>query len=148
MTFFSFSTLEILSCFFCFWYIVSDNSLFLCIYCLFVFFLAAFKSVSSHWFSAIDHKVLWCFLFVYPTWGSWSSLDLWQYSFHQIWKYLRHCFFKYCPLSGVLQLSLYWSESEGCSVMSNSVTPRTIHHGILQARILEWVAFPFCRGSS
>ena len=21
-------------------------------------------------------------------------------------------------------------------------------HGILQARILEWVAFPFCRGSS
>ena len=29
-------------------------------------------------------------------------------------------------------------------------TPRTIHtvYGILQARILEWVAFPFSRGSS
>ena len=29
-------------------------------------------------------------------------------------------------------------------------TPRTIHavHGILQVRILEWVAFPFSRGSS
>ena len=27
-------------------------------------------------------------------------------------------------------------------------TPRTIVHGILQARILEWVAFPFSRGAS
>ena len=36
-------------------------------------------------------------------------------------------------------------ESEICSVMSNSLR----HHGlILQARILEWVAFPFSRGSS
>ena len=29
-----------------------------------------------------------------------------------------------------------------------SVTPWTVVHGILQARILEWVAFPFSRGSS
>ena len=28
-----------------------------------------------------------------------------------------------------------------------SATPRTVH-GILQARILEWVGFPFSRGSS
>ena len=35
-------------------------------------------------------------------------------------------------------------ESESCSVASNSLRP----HGILQARILEWVAFPFSRGSS
>ena len=28
------------------------------------------------------------------------------------------------------------------------VTPWAIVHGILQARILEWVAFPFSRGSS
>ena len=26
-------------------------------------------------------------------------------------------------------------------------TPRTVVHGILQARILKWVAFPFSRGS-
>ena len=26
--------------------------------------------------------------------------------------------------------------------------PRTVGHGILQARTLEWVAFPFSRGSS
>ena len=55
----------------------------------------------------------------------------------------------------------YWSkymcvhnfDSESHSVVSNScdpmdsATPWTLH-GILQARILEWVAFPFSRGSS
>ena len=37
-----------------------------------------------------------------------------------------------------------WGESESCSVLSNSLRPL----GILQARILEWIAFPFSRGSS
>ena len=37
-------------------------------------------------------------------------------------------------------------ESESCSVMSNPMDYTV--HGILQARILEWVAFPFSRGSS
>ena len=31
------------------------------------------------------------------------------------------------------------------SVVSDSATPWTVVHGILQARILEWVAFPFRR---
>ena len=35
-------------------------------------------------------------------------------------------------------------ESESCSVVSDSLPP----HGILWARILAWVAFPFSRGSS
>ena len=39
------------------------------------------------------------------------------------------------------------SESESHSVVSNSLRPHAVH-GILQARILEWVAFPFSRGSS
>ena len=41
-----------------------------------------------------------------------------------------------------------WSQNR--SVVSNSFeTPMDyIVHGILQARILEWVAFPFSRGSS
>ena len=44
---------------------------------------------------------------------------------------------------------LYESESESCSVESDSLQPRGLYtvHGILQARILEWVAFPFSRGS-
>ena len=35
-------------------------------------------------------------------------------------------------------------------VLSNSLRPHGLYivHGILQARILEWVAFPFSRGSS
>ena len=43
------------------------------------------------------------------------------------------------PQSGVM-----YSESESHSVVSDSLQP----HGILQARILEWVAFPFSRVSS
>ena len=39
------------------------------------------------------------------------------------------------------------SENESHPVVSDSVTPWTVH-GILQARILEWVALPFSRGSS
>ena len=38
---------------------------------------------------------------------------------------------------------------ESCSVVSDSLHPMDYTvHGILQARILEWVVFPFSRGSS
>ena len=41
------------------------------------------------------------------------------------------------------------AENERHLVMSNSLCPMDYTvHGILQARILEWVAFPFSRGSS
>ena len=40
------------------------------------------------------------------------------------------------------------SESESHSVMSDSEVPWNVVRGILQARILEWVTFPFSRGSS
>ena len=41
------------------------------------------------------------------------------------------------------------SESESHSVVSNSLQPMDYSvDGILQARILEWVIFPFSRGSS
>ena len=39
------------------------------------------------------------------------------------------------------------SMSENCSVVSSNPMDYTVH-GILQARILEWVTFPFSRGSS
>ena len=49
-----------------------------------------------------------------------------------------------------LTSSCLLNESESCSIMSNSMRPHGLYiiHGILQARILEWVAFPFARGSS
>ena len=40
------------------------------------------------------------------------------------------------------------SESESRSVVSDSLRPHGLVHGILQARVLERVAFPFSRGSS
>ena len=42
-------------------------------------------------------------------------------------------------------LSFHFPRSE---TESQSVMPCNTVHGILQARILEWVVFPFCKGSS
>ena len=58
--------------------------------------------------------------------------------------------FTYCWLLGLILLQVYESEKwkslshvpTFCNPMNYTV------HGILQARILEWVAFPFSRGSS
>ena len=63
----------------------------------------------------------------------------------------------HCPLPAISVYVLWsvmclWSEakwSESCSVVSDSLWPMDcIVHGILQARILVQVAFPFSRGSS
>ena len=53
-------------------------------------------------------------------------------------------------LSLYLKAKVSESESESCSVMSDSLQPQWTVQSmeILQARILEWVAFPFSRGSS
>ena len=52
-------------------------------------------------------------------------------------------------LESLLFLNPYLCESESCSVMSNSLRAHDYTvHGILQARTLEQVAFPFSRGSS
>ena len=50
----------------------------------------------------------------------------------------------------IIMTTLWGStESETCSVMSSSLWPMDYTvHGILQARILEWVASPFSKGSS
>ena len=47
-------------------------------------------------------------------------------------------------LSGLENRDDAESESEGGSIVTNALRPI----GILQARILEWVDFPFSRGSS
>ena len=45
---------------------------------------------------------------------------------------------------------LEWSEMKVTQLCPTFATPWTVHtvHGILQVRILEWVIFPFSRGSS
>ena len=47
-----------------------------------------------------------------------------------------------------MELECKRRESESRSVVSDSLQPHGLIHGILQARILECVAFPFCRESS
>ena len=42
----------------------------------------------------------------------------------------------------------YENDSENCSVMSLCNPMDYTVHGILHTRVLEWVAFPFSRGSS
>ena len=66
------------------------------------------------------------------------------------------CFHLWSFSSGLLPLLkalffFYWSESVSCSVVSNSL--RSLNslsgfsvHGILPARILEWVAIPLLQG--
>ena len=51
-----------------------------------------------------------------------------------------------CHLGACYELN--WSESASHSVVSDSLwPPGSSVHGFLQARILEWVAIPFSRGS-
>ena len=63
----------------------------------------------------------------------------------------------YLSLYLLISFKYYWLKylfdymkvkSESHSVMSDSLRPHGLVHGILQARILEWVACPFFRGSS
>ena len=53
------------------------------------------------------------------------------------------CFFLFFAVF----LTLYHVMSSSCLVMSNSLWPM-VCHGILQARILDWIASAFSRGSS
>ena len=70
--------------------------------------------------------------------GTWA-LEAGSHEMRLAWHFIHpHCF---------LLNSLFYIESESCSVVSDSLPPHTVH-GTLQARILEWAAFPFSRGSS
>ena len=63
----------------------------------------------------------------------------------------------YLSLYLLISVKYYWLKylfdymrvkSESHSVVSDSLRPHGLVHGILQARTLEWVAYPFFRGSS
>ena len=63
--------------------------------------------------------------------------DLEQWTVSKLGK--EHVKAVYCHLT---YLTYMQSESENCSVVSDFVTSWAVVHGILQARILEWVAVP------
>ena len=57
-------------------------------------------------------------------------------------EYVYFCFIDYAKDFDCVQVQVKVAQS--CLTLCN---PIDIVHGILQARILEWIAFPFSRGS-
>ena len=52
----------------------------------------------------------------------------------------------FTPFLGVWYIEVKVKAAQSCLILCNPMNYTV--HGILQARILEWVAFPFSRGSS
>ena len=74
---------------------------------------------------------------------------------YKIWEILHWSAQKVMETCPKMQKPARWApigqgESESHSVVSYSLWPHGLYrvHGILQAILLEWVAFPFSRGSS
>ena len=64
---------------------------------------------------------------------------------HALWKIL---IYNVSERQWLVWDRLSHTESKSFSVMSDSLWPRGLVYGILQAKILEWVVFPFSMGSS
>ena len=77
-----------------------------------------------------------------------KPLHLWGYRYFSRQSWFQLVFlpvqrFSWCTLH------MWKCETESLSVVSDSLWPMDCTvYGLLQARILEWVAFPFSRGSS
>lgn len=99
------------------------------LFATFLFSLAALRILSfSLILSNLIYDVAWCpFLHVSCGWCLLSFLNLWAYSFHQIWKLLSHCCFRYfpsfsfyCPLETLLPpIFGYLKFSHSCLSLSS-----------------------------
>ena len=104
-----------------------------------------------------------CVWFLDGEWSSWNFLGCWKYSISWSGWWLqgaynyKKIYFTVCIKITTVYVFHLTEQSENCSVVSSSLRhhglysilyiPYTVH-GVLQARILEWLAFPFPRGSS
>ena len=85
----------------------------------------------------------------WPTWGpvSWTQLTATWIHWH--WLDTNPGGLDSGSSEAILNHSQKWSEvkvTESCPTLCNPMDYTV--HGVLQARILEWAAFPFSRGSS
>ena len=80
-------------------------------------------------------------LFSVPYWTFVSTWKIEEKS-HAGWKYRR----LFLEGMDITPSTFLWPQLK--SIATLNATPWTAVQGILQARILEWVAFPFSRGSS
>lgn len=75
-----------------------------------------------------------CYLYVHSTWGLLSFLDLWVYSFHQIWKHFGHYFFKY----------FFKNPSPPLSRISSYIAPLIVSHRSTKLFIFSSLFFFLC----
>ena len=84
-------------------------------------------------------------------WWVWREMENeYRAFFLRWWKYSEIYCDDSCSILWILYIINVWyenCESESHSVVSDSLQPHGLYR-ILWARILEWVAFPFSRGSS
>ena len=90
----------------------------------------------------------WSILDLWPVTPLKETKQKWTFCLFEGWgKELQNWWKRYKELNnGNIRKYTYLNESESCSVLSDSLVD--LVQGILQAKILEWVAFPFSRGSS
>ena len=85
---------------------------------------------------------------LFPSWHTWARCyeNSWAPSLGHSEKFKLD---RPCPSKGTLTLATRSEEVKGTQSCPTLCDPMDYTvHGILQARILEWVAFPFSRGSS
>ena len=105
------------------------------------------------WFTWLLVVVFFFFLFLCYLL---KTLSLWEVSFFNIFHLFIYSYLAASGLSGSMRdlQSLLWHAGYfSCSIwdlcnLKDCSPPGSSFHGILHARILKWVAIPFCRGSS
>ena len=130
--------------------------------CLWVIKTAVLKTSNSCPSVSLWIHLLLCVLFasiLFPAWGCRQSKEFGEFlsiflffSYTNI-KEAKLCFFFLnvcvcvCVCACARTCLVTQSRPTLCNTMDHS-PPASSVHGILQARILEWIAFPFSRGSS
>ena len=89
----------------------------------------------------VHGAMTWQGSFINYTWGSKLIIKVWNAMHSEEYK----LFIYRTPWHTLAYEKWKWNS---LSCVRLFATPWTIVHGILQARILEWVAIPFSRGSS
>ena len=104
-----------------------------------------YKSLNIFWFIihkgwSVSKREGWLFI-----WKTLLQLEKTGDHQHQNQKLVECVILKY-NRRAVLRLNWFVKVIQSCPTLCDPVN--CADHGILQARILEWVAFPFSRGSS
>ena len=105
-----------------------------------------FSSAQKIFLKHLPFKKLFVYLFVFPH----TYLNLWRLC--RVWYLMSIPFYRSSDFSKVpLIINVKVLVTQPCPTLCNPMdysSPGSLVHGILQARILEWVDIPFSRASS